>query len=79
LYILKIINSYIFVYIYILINFFTLKKKKDPVKKSILSDCIKKRNHIIELGEKNTSGSHDVPSPVILSGTRVKFIYNKNK
>ncbi|EGR33372.1 hypothetical protein IMG5_055150 [Ichthyophthirius multifiliis] len=43
----------------------------DPVKKSIFSECLKKRNHIIKIGEKNSSGSHDVPSPVILSGTKV--------
>ncbi|KAL4441620.1 hypothetical protein ABPG74_021552 [Tetrahymena malaccensis] len=43
----------------------------DPLKKSTLSDCIKKRDFIINQGAKNVSSSHDVPSPVLLSGTRI--------
>lgn len=33
----------------------------DPIKKNLLSVCIEKRNQIIEAGEKNTAGRHDVP------------------
>lgn len=43
----------------------------DPVKKALLPQCIAKRNQIIEEGSKNTAGRHDVPSPVIMSGTRI--------
>jgi len=43
----------------------------DPVKKNIISYCIDKRNSIIEEGAKNTAGRHEVPSPILMSGTRV--------
>lgn len=43
----------------------------DPVKKNILDVCIKKRNQLIDEGLRNTSGVHDVPSPILMSGTRV--------
>lgn len=43
----------------------------DPMKKSVLSECIHKRNEIIEQGGKNTASSHDVPSPMVLSGTKI--------
>lgn len=44
----------------------------DPIKKGILEQCIKRRNQIIEEGEKNTVGAHDVFSPILMSGTKVK-------
>lgn len=43
----------------------------DPVKKNILSFCIEKRNQLIEEGARNTAGHHDVPSPILMSGTRI--------
>lgn len=43
----------------------------DPMKKGILAECIKKKNAIVEMGAKNTSTNHDVPSPVLLSGTKI--------
>ncbi|KAL4476839.1 hypothetical protein ABPG72_010676 [Tetrahymena utriculariae] len=43
----------------------------DPIKKQVLKDCIQIRNQIINSGEKNTSSRHEVPSVVIMSGTRV--------
>lgn len=52
------------------------------MKKNLLSDCIKKRDDIVSQGLKNTSSSHDVPSPLLLSGTKVallnKFSSNTN-
>lgn len=50
----------------------------DPMKKNLLVDCIKKRDDLISQGLKNTSTTHDVPSPLLLSGTKVIFILNKN-
>lgn len=43
----------------------------EPVKKNIYPKCLKVSQFLISNGEKNTSGKHDVPSPVLLSGTRV--------
>lgn len=43
----------------------------DPMKKNVLSECIHKRNEILEQGGKNTANSHDVPSPMVLSGTKI--------
>ena len=43
----------------------------DPVKKKILSEAIEKRDKIINEGGKNNAGRHDVPSAVIMSGTRI--------
>lgn len=43
----------------------------DPIHKNIYEKCLKKQQEIIEHGEKNVSGKHDVPSPIILSGTRM--------
>ena len=43
----------------------------DPVHKNIFSRCLKKYQEIIANGQKNVSGRHDVPSPVIMSGTRM--------
>lgn len=45
------------------------------MKKNLLQDCIKKREEIISQGLKNTSSSHDVPSPLLLSGTKVDFYF----
>lgn len=43
----------------------------DPMKKASLKDAIKKRDQIVAEGAANASGAHDVPSPIILSGTKV--------
>lgn len=43
----------------------------DPIKKNILSFCIEKRNNLIEEGARNTAGRHDVPTPILMSGTRI--------
>jgi magnesium-transporting ATPase (P-type) len=41
----------------------------DPMKKSILADCLKVKNEVIKNnGEKTV---HSVPSPMLLSGTTV--------
>lgn len=42
-----------------------------PIRKNILSKCLKVSKELVESGEKNTSGKHDVPSPIMLSGTKV--------
>ena len=43
----------------------------NPIKKNTIYGCVEKMEEIIESGEKNSAGIHDVPSPVILSGTRM--------
>ena len=43
----------------------------DPVKKDSLEKCIRKRNIVIEEGSKNTSNAHTLPSPILLSGTKI--------
>ena len=43
----------------------------DPIKKNVLSECIEKRNQIIAEGGKDSAGAHDVPSPILMSGTRI--------
>lgn len=43
----------------------------DPLKKDTLDICVEKRNQIIADGGKNNAGHHDVPSPILMSGTKV--------
>lgn len=43
----------------------------DPVKKNVLDVCIAERNKIISEGGKNLAKKHDVPSPLIMSGTKI--------
>ena len=43
----------------------------EPVKKVDLDHCILKRNQIIAEGNKNNANPHDVPTPILLSGTKV--------
>jgi magnesium-transporting ATPase (P-type) len=43
----------------------------DHIKKSSLNECIARRNQIMAEGGKNTATTHDVFSPILLSGTRV--------
>lgn len=47
----------------------------DHIKKNVLSESIKRRDQILEEGTKNTIGTHDVCSPIILSGTRVFYFF----
>ena len=42
-----------------------------PIKKKVLRSCIEERNKIINQGGKNKAQTHDVSSPILLSGTRV--------
>lgn len=39
--------------------------------KNVLEACIKVKQEIEQRGEKNTAGKHEVPSPILLSGTKV--------
>ena len=43
----------------------------DPIKKNALAACIKKRVQIDHDGRRNTASAHEVPSPILLSGTKV--------
>lgn len=43
----------------------------DPLKKEILSDCLTEMNKIIAEGNRNTAGKHAVPSPLLMSGTKI--------
>ena len=47
----------------------------EPVKKKNLESCILRRDKILAEGGKNTSSNHDVPSPILLSGTKVIFFF----
>lgn len=41
------------------------------MKKQLLAACIQKKNQYIEEGSKSEAGKHGVPSPIIMSGTRI--------
>lgn len=43
----------------------------NPIKKNIFRTCLEERNLIINQGGKNKAQTHDVSSPILLSGTRV--------
>ena len=43
----------------------------DPIKKNVFDFCLAKRNLIIDAGDKMNSGKHDVPSPILFSGTSI--------
>ena len=43
----------------------------DPVHKNTFRQCEEKEKEIEDCGERNKAGKHDVPSPIIMSGTRV--------
>ena len=45
----------------------------DPIKKHVLAESIKRRDQIIEEGARSTVANHDIFSPVLLSGTRVRY------
>ena len=46
--------------------------ESDALHKECLADCISVRDKLINEGKVNTATSHDVPSPVLLSGTNFK-------
>ena len=46
--------------------------ESDVIHKESQSICLKKRDHILEEGLANGAGIHEVPSPVLLSGTNIK-------
>ena len=43
----------------------------DPVHKNIYLKCEEKEKEITDSGERNKAEKHDVPSPIIMSGTRI--------
>lgn len=51
----------------------------NPIKKKILMHCIEERNKIVYQGGKNKSQTHDVSSPILLSGTRVYLVFKWKK
>lgn len=52
----------------------------EPIKKRLLKFCIEERNRIINEGSKNKAHSHDVSTPILLSGTKVinRIMFNTN-
>lgn len=46
--------------------------ESDVLHKEPIEVCIKKRDNVIAEGNINTAGHHEVPSPVLLSGTNIK-------
>lgn len=48
-----------------------LTGEPDAIKKKVYKDCIEKRDEIIAYGEKHRAKTHDVYSPILLSGTSV--------
>ena len=45
--------------------------ESEPVQKAVLNACIAKKKELESSGCKNSSDKHDVPSPILLSGTKV--------
>ena len=43
----------------------------DPMKKAVLVACCDKKSQIIRENMRNTASHHDVPSPLMLSGTKI--------
>ena len=43
----------------------------EPMKKDILIKCVHSRNTIIAEGGKQYVSNHEVPSPIVLSGTKI--------
>lgn len=43
----------------------------DPIKKLTLRDCVVKQSEVEESGEKNLADRHEIPTPVLMSGTKV--------
>ena len=45
--------------------------ESNAIKKMSYEECLKKRNEIFQLGIQNKSDSHEVPSCIVMSGTRI--------
>lgn len=43
----------------------------DPIHKNIYAGCKSKRDEVVEKGQRNSVTNHEVPSCVVLSGTRI--------
>jgi Ca2+ transporting ATPase len=43
----------------------------DPIHKATIDECVKKRNEIQSSGKTGSHGIHDVPTPIMMSGTKV--------
>lgn len=43
----------------------------DPIHKATIEECVKKRNEIQSSGKGNKHKIHDVPTPVMMSGTKI--------
>ena len=43
----------------------------EPVKKNTLSECLMARDEIIQNGKRDGAGPHALPSPILLSGTKI--------
>ncbi len=53
-----------------------LTGEPDAIKKKIFRECAAKRDEIVANGQKNNAKSHDVYSPILMSGTSVIFSAN---
>ena len=42
-----------------------------PIKKNTFENCIISRNQLIAEGNKDLNAAHEVPSPIMLSGSKV--------
>ena len=43
----------------------------DPIHKATISECVKKRDQIQSSGKSSKHGIHDVPTPIMMSGTKI--------
>lgn len=43
----------------------------EPIKKAPLDQCIIRKQQIEEEGGRNSTGIHDIPSPILMSSTKV--------
>jgi len=50
-----------------------LTGEPDAIKKRIFRECVAKRDEIVANGQKNSAKSHDVYSPILMSGTSVIY------
>lgn len=53
-----------------------LTGEPDAIKKRVFRECAAKRDEIVANGQKNNAKSHDVYSPILMSGTSVIFSAN---
>ena len=43
----------------------------EPIKKNLLKHCLKKKSALEKSGERNLANKHEIPSPIMLSGTKI--------